>query len=492
MAALTIGSRGDDGLYRGPDRRAHSGTSHRVVEASILASAALLGALAAAQVAVARLIPAPSDIVAPLQRVETAAGALAVVAGVEMLLRWRLDGRAFAWWVGLAIIVFGVPGLAGSATGDMTLTMAASLVASVILIAALRTPDVNAALTVRRTLLTLIASIVLLVVLSRAIAVLPHPAWLLPAALTAIFAVLATGFWRSVRDEHWLVLTLVGCALAQAQLIFVPRGSWQLAGVAFMHIVIGVIAVVGAAFGLQTSARTQRAVALEARQERDVVETRYAETMHEVRSTVVALEGGMRTLRPVSPSDESSQQSLAHALVAELNRLRGLVEPGPHSPNAEFSVRAALEPLLTVSRAGGWPVTWSIPADLRAAGRACDVAQIVHSILTNARRYAPGSPIEVSATREDGFVVLRVDDHGPGVARGRRELIFERGERSDRGEDPEAKGLGLHIARRLARDLDGELWVEPHPDGGARFVLIVPEATATGSHDHVDRARKVS
>jgi two-component system, OmpR family, sensor kinase len=171
--------------------------------------------------------------------------------------------------------------------------------------------------------------------------------------------------------------------------------------------------------------------------------------------------------------------------------LRELVEPGEIATHGEFSVREALEPLLTVSSAGGWPVSWSIPEALRARGRAADVAQIVHSLLTNARRYAPGSPIEVTATTDDDFVVLRVDDRGPGVARGRRELIFERGERSDR-EHPDAKGLGLHIARRLARELDGELWVEPRQDSGARFVLIVPTASVHVRLDHLEHPRRAS
>ena len=260
-----------------------------------------------------------------------------------------------------------------------------------------------------------------------------------------------------------------------------------------MHMVTGAIAVVGAAVGLQMSARAQRTVALEARRERDVVEARYAETLHEVRSTVVALEGGMRTLQPriserrvvttISREPRSSPSCIVSASSSS---------PTPAAADAEFAVRDALEPLLTVSSAGGWPVSWSIPEELRARGRAADVAQIVHSLLTNARRYAPGSPIEVTATTEDDYVVLRVDDRGPGVARGRRESIFERGERSDRGEHPDAKGLGLHIARRLARELGGELWVEPRPESGARFVLIVPAASGHIRLDHLERPRRAS
>jgi len=156
-------------------------------------------------------------------------------------------------------------------------------------------------------------------------------------------------------------------------------------------------------------------------------------------------------------------------------------------------VRDALEPLLTVTVAAGWPTSWSIPDDLVAVGRPADMAQIAHALLTNARRYAPGSPTEVTATSQDGFVLVFVDDRGPGVPRGHRELIFERGERSDHADDPDGRGLGLHIARRLARLHGGDLWVEPRPGGGARFVLSAPEVTSASlGFEHDRRRRDVS
>jgi signal transduction histidine kinase len=482
--------RGGD-RYRGPDRRAAS-IGPRSHDGSLLTSAAVLAGLATLQMLLARFLPVPSHLAGPLERIDTAAGALAIVAGVEMLLRWRLDGRAFAWWAGIAFIILGVPGVVGLTSENATLWLGAAAVAAVLLIAARRAPDVDAALSLPRALIALLAAITLAFAIGGALTVLHAPAWVVPVALTVVFFGTAVAFARSQRCEQWLVLAILGCAFGSALLVLVPAGSLSLADAAIMHMVTGAIAVVGAALGLQQSARTHRTVALEARRERDVVEARYAETLHEVRSTVVALEGGMRTLQPQSASPESPQQSLAAALVAELHRLRELVEPGSGGADAEFAVRAALEPLLTVSAAGGWPVSWSIPEDLRACGRAADVAQIVHSLLTNARRYAPGSPIEVQASTEDDYIVLRVDDHGPGVARGRRESIFERGDRAELDPHPDAKGLGLHIARRLARELGGELWVEPRPESGARFVLIVP---AAGTHlrvDHLERPRRAS
>jgi signal transduction histidine kinase len=75
--------------------------------------------------------------------------------------------------------------------------------------------------------------------------------------------------------------------------------------------------------------------------------------------------------------------------------------------------------------------------------------------------------------------MLRVDDRGPGIAPDDLEWIFERGQRSDTVVDREGAGLGLHIARRLARDLGGDLWAESRIGGGARFVLTL-RASLTG------------
>src|SRR5712671_2689141 len=110
MQAGTMGTdRGED-RYRGPDRRAAS-VSHRAHDGSLLRSATLLAGIAGVQLLLARFMPMPGDLAGALERIDTAAGALAIVAGVEMLLRWHLDGRGFAWWAGLAFIILGVPGV---------------------------------------------------------------------------------------------------------------------------------------------------------------------------------------------------------------------------------------------------------------------------------------------------------------------------------------------------------------------------------------------
>ena len=175
----------------------------------------------------------------------------------------------------------------------------------------------------------------------------------------------------------------------------------------------------------------------------------------------------------------SAPQCASGALVAEIQRLRALVDDRPSTPEAEtFWVLDVLEPMLTVCVAAGWVVAWEIPADLHAVGRAADAAQVVHALLANAHSHAPDSAIDIAVGREDDFALIRVSDRGPGIDASQREAIFERG---NARPDSEGRGLGLHIARAIARSQGGDLWAEARPGGGASFVLTVPSVTVLPS-----------
>ncbi|MEG3082438.1 HAMP domain-containing sensor histidine kinase [Sphingomonas sp. PB2P12] len=141
---------------------------------------------------------------------------------------------------------------------------------------------------------------------------------------------------------------------------------------------------------------------------------------------------------------------------------------------ADVARRAA--GLLTV-RAANAGVTIARPAtDMRvpAIGDFRRVLQILVNLIGNALRYSPrGSDVSVTVTRDETHAVLTVADRGKGVAPEDQARIFEKFERVDPSEAG-GNGLGLYIARRLARAMQGDLTIESAPGEGARFILTLP------------------
>jgi signal transduction histidine kinase len=106
------------------------------------------------------------------------------------------------------------------------------------------------------------------------------------------------------------------------------------------------------------------------------------------------------------------------------------------------------------------------------------VGQIVLNLLDNACKYAAaGGEVRVSLMpRAAGGAEVHVADRGPGVPASHDQLIFEKFHRIDDllTAEQSGAGLGLSIARQLARGLGGELRCTARPGGGADFVLELP------------------
>jgi signal transduction histidine kinase len=105
------------------------------------------------------------------------------------------------------------------------------------------------------------------------------------------------------------------------------------------------------------------------------------------------------------------------------------------------------------------------------------VSQVLANMVDNACKYSPeGRPVHLSGTRLNGHAVLAVEDCGPGVDPGDRDRIFERfTQLDDSSHRGGGVGLGLYIARELARSQGGDLLVtDPTSTDGARFELRLP------------------
>ncbi|WP_329438153.1 ATP-binding protein [Streptomyces canus] len=109
----------------------------------------------------------------------------------------------------------------------------------------------------------------------------------------------------------------------------------------------------------------------------------------------------------------------------------------------------------------------------KAGVQAALLERIVSPLLTNAVRYAT-SRVTVTVRRESDGVRIDIVDDGPGVPESFAAQLFQPGRRADPGDGHGGAGLGLPLARRLARSAEGELTYDPGHTPGARFTVRLP------------------
>ena len=106
-------------------------------------------------------------------------------------------------------------------------------------------------------------------------------------------------------------------------------------------------------------------------------------------------------------------------------------------------------------------------------GEEQDLQEMLGNLLDNACKWAK-SRVDVSGSADDGRIAIVIDDDGPGLPSGQRETMFARGMRAD--EQVPGSGLGLGIARDLARLYGGDVVLAESPAGGLRVMLALPAA----------------
>ncbi len=190
-----------------------------------------------------------------------------------------------------------------------------------------------------------------------------------------------------------------------------------------------------------------------------------AERDHELRNGLAGL-AGITHLLSAAPG-AAQHEPLKHAVLAELGRLRTLVDtdtdtdtepPGPVADGPGYPVQQVLDHRAALRSSapppGAGPLQVSVEPGLRAAGDPDVLAQVVTNLLANCDRHAPGTPITVTARRRDDRVLVEVRDRGPGLPAGAAEAVLERGVH-DRAAG--GSGLGLHISARLVAGAGGRL-----------------------------------
>lgn len=213
-----------------------------------------------------------------------------------------------------------------------------------------------------------------------------------------------------------------------------------------------------------------------------------AEAAHELRTPVTAMLGELDVALRGAPPPDGYRQVLVSTR-AEVARLRRLVEgltalaridAGQVDQDreriraAELAAQALASEATTLADAG-CPVRLEVEADPELDGHRALLEVALANLLRNAARHAPGSEVVVRVGASGDHARFDVDDAGPGIAADARGALFDRFARSGdaRLRDRPGLGLGLPIAREVARRHGGDCVLMDSPLGGVRARLTV-------------------
>jgi two-component system osmolarity sensor histidine kinase EnvZ len=143
-------------------------------------------------------------------------------------------------------------------------------------------------------------------------------------------------------------------------------------------------------------------------------------------------------------------------------------------PSAPTDVSELLEELKADTQRRGVESTLLIEGDSSIVVRPAAIKRLLANLVGNAQRY--GKLIALSAINDGRTMTIHIDDDGPGIPLERREDAFRPFYRLDeaRTQDEGNSGLGLAIARDIARSHGGDITLERSPLGGLRATVVLP------------------
>lgn len=210
-----------------------------------------------------------------------------------------------------------------------------------------------------------------------------------------------------------------------------------------------------------------------------------ADASHQLKTPVAVLRAGLEELqRNEKLTPEECEQ--VSALIHQTYRLSSVIEDllllsrmDAGRLKLEFGavdlshlIEASLDDLSALPDELEVAVETDFPADLHILGEKRYTAMILLNLLENARKYnRPGGRIRIAAQREGDVVRLTVANTGRAISPVARAHIFERFHRAGMGENVPGYGLGLNLARELARLHQGDLQLVRSDESWTEFVV---------------------
>ncbi|MER5300376.1 HAMP domain-containing sensor histidine kinase [Streptomyces lasiicapitis] len=208
-----------------------------------------------------------------------------------------------------------------------------------------------------------------------------------------------------------------------------------------------------------------------------------ADASHELRTPLTALRTNAELLARADLLNKAQRDRASGALARQLREVTGLVndlielardeEP---QPLVEDVALAPLVSHVVEAAREHWPTiaftlhTTPEAAALTLPGVPSRLARLITNLLDNAAKFSPpGGLVEVTLSPHS----LTVRDHGPGISPEDLPHVFDRFYRAEKARSLPGSGLGLAMARQIARAHGAELSAEHAPGGGALFRLTL-------------------
>jgi two-component system osmolarity sensor histidine kinase EnvZ len=140
----------------------------------------------------------------------------------------------------------------------------------------------------------------------------------------------------------------------------------------------------------------------------------------------------------------------------------------------ETDIRALMEEMKSDAERQGHQTELTVVGDPLVVIRPDAFRRLMTNLVSNAARF--GDRIAIRATHDARYLIVMVDDDGPGIAPEQREDVFRPFFRLDeaRNVDSGGTGLGLAIARDIARAHGGDIILSDSPLGGLRATVRLP------------------
>ncbi|KPC67021.1 sensor histidine kinase [Streptomyces chattanoogensis] len=213
-----------------------------------------------------------------------------------------------------------------------------------------------------------------------------------------------------------------------------------------------------------------------------------ADASHELRTPLTALRTNAELLARADRLTDAQRDRATAALGRQLREVTTLVndlielarDEEPQPLVEQVRPAALLDHAVGAAREH-WPeITFTLgidPAatDVTLPGVPARLARLLSNLLDNAAKFSPpGGPVDAELTVKSGELHLTVRDHGPGIAPADLPHVFDRFYRAEAARALPGSGLGLAMARQIARAHGAELTAERAAGGGALFRLRMP------------------